>query len=106
VLVRNDGKRATADGWILAGDLIYQFENLVGTEEGDECYLPIGLATGSQTNLLLTTHEMMSKVGSEAKRVIPIHEERLKDRFPSRLTPEGLHLIEVTLGKDEPSRVS
>lgn len=106
VLVRNDSKRQTADGWILAGDLVYQFENLVGTEQDDPCYLPVGLAYGSQTNLLLTTHEMIGKVGGETKRVIPVHEERLKDTFPSRLTSEGLRLIEVTLGDGQQSCVT
>jgi glyoxylase-like metal-dependent hydrolase (beta-lactamase superfamily II) len=105
VLVRNDGKRQTQDGWILAGDLVYRLENLVGTEEGDPSYVPIGLATGSQTKLLLTTHEMLGKVGGEAKRVIPVHEARLKDIFPSRLTKAGLHITEVTLAADQSSCV-
>lgn len=106
VLVRNDGKRETSDGWILAGDLVYRFENLVGDDENDPSYQPIGLATGSQTNLLLATHEMLGKVGGEARRVIPVHEARLKDRFPSRRTPAGLHITEVTLGKGQASCVA
>lgn len=105
VLIRNDGKRQSDDAWVLAGDLVYRFENLVGNEPDDPSYVPIGLAAGSQTNLLLTTHEMMGKVGHEATRVIPVHEARLKDTFPSRLTPVGLHITEVTLGKGQSSCV-
>jgi hypothetical protein len=103
VLIRNDARSPSSDAWILAGDLVYCFENL-GSPDGAE-YLPIGLATGSQTNLLLTSHEMLTKVGGETRRVIPVHEARLKDMFPSRLTEAGLQVTEVTLGTGEGSRV-
>jgi glyoxylase-like metal-dependent hydrolase (beta-lactamase superfamily II) len=106
VMVRNDGKRTTADGWILAGDLVYQFDNLRGTDETAPYYIPVGLANGSQTNLIFTTHEMLGHVGRETRRVIPIHEERLKDAFPSRITKHGLRITEVALGDGEPSLVS
>ncbi|MDQ0391306.1 N-acyl homoserine lactonase family protein [Labrys monachus] len=105
VLVRNDGKPETGDGWILAGDLVYQFDNLSGPDPQNPHYVPVGLAYGSQTNLLLTTHEMIGRVGGETRRVIPVHEERLKDTFPSRLSDKGLRVIEITLGHGQQSAV-
>ncbi|WP_137391954.1 N-acyl homoserine lactonase family protein [Rhodoligotrophos defluvii] len=106
VLVRNDGRPESSDGWILAGDLVYRFENLVGSDENDPSYLPIGLATGSQTNLLLATDEMLTRVGGDPRRIIPVHEARLKDAFPSRRTAAGLHIVEVTLGAGQTSLVA
>jgi glyoxylase-like metal-dependent hydrolase (beta-lactamase superfamily II) len=105
VTVRNDGRRDTSDGWILAGDLVYCFENLRGRNENDGNYIPVGLAVGSQTNLLLTTDRMLGMVGDETRRVIPIHEERLKDTFPSRITKDGLRVTEICLADGERSRV-
>jgi N-acyl homoserine lactone hydrolase len=105
VVVRNDGEKQSSDAWVLAGDLVYCFENLTGTDPNDPGYVPIGLAAGSQTNLLLTTHEMLAHVGDEAKRVIPVHEPRLRDVFPSRLSDLGLCIVEITLGDQQISRV-
>ena len=59
--VRNDGKPGSQDTWV-AGDLAYQFENLGDSGKGgapDSRYVPIGLAVGSQTNLL------MERIGSD-----------------------------------------
>ncbi len=105
VVVRNDGKRESEDAWILAGDLVYCFENVRGRDSGEVSYVPVGLAVGSQTNLLLTTDKMLSLVHREAKRVIPIHEEGLKDAFPSRITDAGLRITELCLADGEMSRV-
>ena len=49
---------------------------------------------------------MMSQVGYEARRVIPIHEERLNDTFPSRTSKEGLRVTEICLADGEKSKVS
>jgi hypothetical protein len=65
----------------------------------------VGLAVGSQTNLLMATHNMLELTGHETKRVIPIHEEGLKDVFPSRITQEGLRITELCLADGEKSRV-
>src|ERR1700749_3249624 len=46
VVIRNDGKRDSADSWVMAGDLIYQFENLNGANESDPYYVPVGLGSG------------------------------------------------------------
>lgn len=105
VRVRNDGEENSSDAWVLAGDLIYCFENLTGTDKNDPNYVPIGLAAGSQTNLLLTSHEMLTRAGGEAERVIPVHEARLKDVFPSRQSKAGLQIVEIALGDGQTSRV-
>ncbi|GAB5468315.1 MAG: N-acyl homoserine lactonase family protein [Rhodospirillales bacterium] len=107
--VRNDGTQGAEDRWILAGDLVYDFANLEG--DGDvvgveTMYNPVGLAVGSQVNLLLATERMMKSVGDEARRVIPIHEERLKDTFPSRITKNNLRVTEICLGAGETSKVA
>jgi glyoxylase-like metal-dependent hydrolase (beta-lactamase superfamily II) len=106
VHVRNDGRQPSADGYILAGDLIYTYANLVGPDPADPQYVPIGLAAGSQANLMMTSHAMMDLVGGEARRVIPIHDEKLKEVFPSRITSKGLRISEVCLGQGEASRVN
>lgn len=93
VTVRNQGGD---DTWVLAGDLRYVFENVTGIDN-DGCYVPIGLASGSQMNLLETTHQMMEMVGHDHTRIIPVHEDRLGTVFPSRVTEHGLSVTEVTL---------
>ncbi len=106
VTVRNDGARASQDSWILAGDLVYTYDNFTGLEKNDTYLVPIGLAVGSQSNALFAMADMLKAVGGENKRVIPVHEDRLKEMFPSRRTPAGLHVVELTLAKGETSRVS
>jgi len=108
VKVRNDGKSNSEDAWVLAGDLVYVFDNLKGAGPAvdlEAIYLPVGLAVGSQTNLVLATEEMLAHVGYEVRRVIPIHEERLKDTFPSRITDQGLRITEICLADGESSKV-
>lgn len=109
VTVRNDGKPDSEDTWVLAGDLIYQFSNIKndGSVVGvDTMYTPVGLAIGSQMNLLLATEEMMKQVDYDDTRVIPIHEEGLADRFPSRITKENLRISEICLADNMTSVVS
>ncbi|MDF9434134.1 N-acyl homoserine lactonase family protein [Chromohalobacter israelensis] len=108
VEVRNDGTAQSADRWILAGDLIYDFANLEGDGDAvdvETIYTPVGLAVGSQTNLLLATEEMMKHVDYESRRIIPIHEERLKDTFPSRISDKSLRITEICLADGETTKV-
>ena len=102
VTIAND---SSENQWVFAGDLVYTHENLRGTEPKDPQYIPIGLATGSQFNLIMTTDAMVKAAGGDCHRVIPVHEERLKDLYPSRITKTGLRVTELALAKDEPSRV-
>lgn len=104
VTVRNDGATDSQDPWVLAGDLIYVYENIEGdgsAVDAEHIYLPVGLATGSQTNLVLATEEIMQQAGYEKRRVIPVHEERLKDEFPSRITGNDLRVSEICVGDSE-----
>ncbi|MEJ8570433.1 N-acyl homoserine lactonase family protein [Microbaculum marinum] len=108
VTVRNDGARQSGDTWVLAGDLIYQFENLNGANEQlkiDDMYVPVGLATGSQINLVMATEEMMKQVGYESLRVIPVHESRLEQTFPSRISRNELRVTEICLADGASSAV-
>ena len=106
VVVRNDGERNSTDSYVLAGDLVYRDENLTGGDDNDPYYLPIGLAIGSQTNLLMAMDRMMKTVGGEQKRVVAAHEERLPTYFPSRVTKAGLTIIEIALATGENSAIS
>jgi len=100
--VKNDGD---AQPWILAGDLRYVFENITGTND-DGVYRPVGLASGSQYNLLLATDRMMNLVDRDHLRVVPVHEARLGTVYPSRVSSEGLEIVEVNLAPGHVSRVS
>lgn len=97
VVVRNSGDGESGDTWVLAGDLVYKHENLHGGDEADPFYIPVGFATGSQTNLVMTSDEMLCRVGGDIKRVIPVHENRLKDFFSSRQSRFGLQVVELSL---------
>lgn len=92
------------DSWIFGGDLTYLFDNAEGREK-DGKMVPAGLATGSQLNLLLTMDRMLKLVGNEPRRIIPVHEERLVDEYPSRITGERLHVVEVAVGVGEKTYV-
>jgi N-acyl homoserine lactone hydrolase len=108
VVVRNDGTRDSADPWVLAGDLIYVYENIEGDGAVigvDQMYVPVGVAVGSQTNLVFATEEIMKTVKREVRRVIPVHERRLVDRFPSRERESGLRVSEICLADGETSRL-
>lgn len=106
VTVRNDGTSGGEDRWIFAGDLIYTYDNLTGLDPAAPQIVPIGLAVGSQHNLIFSSAEMLKSVGGEARRVIPVHEDRLRTTFPSRLTDRGLQVVEIALAKGEKSCVS
>jgi N-acyl homoserine lactone hydrolase len=105
VNVRNDGRPGSDDCWVFAGDLIYSYANLEGYDPQDPQYIPIGLATGSQTNVLLKIQEMIELAHGQVRRVIPIHDEALSETFPSRVTGKGLRITELALAQGETSRV-
>ena len=64
--VRNDLSATSPDTWVFAGDLVYTHENLQGTNPKDPEYIPIGFASGSQVNLLMTTDAMIKAVSGGA----------------------------------------
>ena len=109
VVVRNDGKESSDDAWVLAGDLVYVYGNIEGegTAAGRQTmYRPVGVAMGSQTNLVLATEEMMKAVAYETRRVVPVHEDHLIKAFPSRTKRNGLRVSEVCLGHADKSWVA
>lgn len=106
VTVRNDGTADGEDKWIFAGDLIYTYDNLTGLDPAAPQIVPIGLGVGSQHNLIFSSAEMLKSVGGETRRVIPVHEDRLRSTFPSRLTDKGLQVVEIALAHGETSRVA
>jgi N-acyl homoserine lactone hydrolase len=105
VTVRNDLALTSADSWVFAGDLVYSHENLVGSDPADPQYIPIGFGMGSQFNLIMTSEEMIKRAGGDHQRVIPVHEEALRDLFPSRIAGTGLRITELALADGEQSRV-
>ena len=91
---------------MLANDFVYRFENLGDSGSGgapDKMFIPVGLATGSQTNLVMTTDEMARAVGNEMRREIQIHEERPWDCFLSQITGNGLRIAGINLADGVPS---
>jgi hypothetical protein len=103
--VRSDLAANSENSWVFCGDLAYTYENLRGHDPKDPEYIPIGLATGSQFNVIMTAERMVKSVGGDVHRVIPPHEERLKDLFPSRITKDGLRITELALADGEKSQV-
>ncbi|MGH3246965.1 MAG: N-acyl homoserine lactonase family protein [Trebonia sp.] len=81
--------------WLLAGDNVYAYENLEGLG-GDGILAPIAMTTGSAADWLRFADTMLSAVGGEVRRIVPFHEDRLWERFPSREFPDGLHLAEIS----------
>jgi hypothetical protein len=106
VRLRNDLSPNSKNTWIFAGDLVYMQENLRGYKPDDPEYIPIGFAMGSQFKLVMTTEALVKGVDGDINRVIAIHEDRLKDMFPSRVTPNGVRVTELALADGEVSRVS
>jgi N-acyl homoserine lactone hydrolase len=105
VRLRNDLTPNSKDTWVFAGDLVYMHENLRGSDPNDPEYVPIGFAMGSQFNLVMATEAMVKGVDGDIKRVIPPHEERLKELFPTRITASGVRITELALSDGEQSRV-
>ena len=113
IVVRNDGERKSNDPWILTGDLLYVYENILEplTEDGKnansraEKFTPVGFAVGSNTNLILATEEIMKAANRDVNRLVMVHEQRLGEKFPSRLDDDGLSVVEVCLADGERSRV-
>jgi glyoxylase-like metal-dependent hydrolase (beta-lactamase superfamily II) len=100
------GGGSESNKWVFSGDLIYSYTNLTGHDPANPQYIPIGLASGSQTNILFSIDDMMKVVGGEVKRILPIHDENLPKMFPSRITKAGLSICEIQLAKGEKSAVN
>ncbi len=108
VSVRNDGARISKDVWVLAGDLVVQFDNIErdgSLIDVETMYNPGAQTVGSYTNIIIAMAAMMKLVGHEARRIIPVHEDRLGERFPSRFSREDLRIAEICLADGAVSAV-
>jgi N-acyl homoserine lactone hydrolase len=90
--------------FVFAGDNIYLYESLEGAD-GDGQLIPIGLAFGSMEQCIVTMDTMLRLVGDDARRVLPFHEAKVWEQFPSREYDDGLHVAEVALGRGVDSRL-
>lgn len=91
------------ESFILAGDNVYAYENIEGID-GDGMIRPVGLSIDTSKGVR-TIAQMLDLVGGQTKRIIPVHENRLPDVFPSRGTDHGLHVTEVHRCEDQKSYV-
>jgi glyoxylase-like metal-dependent hydrolase (beta-lactamase superfamily II) len=106
IVIRNDGKPKSDDVFVYTGDLLYRHDNMHGGNPDDPVYLPVGLAFGSQTNLVFSTHEILKTTDFDIKRVLTPHEPAMTSIYPSRTTKNGHYLIEVALGEGQKSYIS
>ncbi|MBV9820405.1 MAG: N-acyl homoserine lactonase family protein [Solirubrobacterales bacterium] len=89
--------------WLMAGDNVYVYENLLG-EQADGRFTPVGLAFGSMEKCMLCMDEMYRAV-EEVTRIVPFHESRLWDTFPTATFDDGLHAAELSLAPGARSRL-
>ncbi|MEJ1229726.1 MAG: N-acyl homoserine lactonase family protein [Galbitalea sp.] len=82
--------------WLMAGDIVYQYENLEGLHD-DGVLAPIGMTTGSAARWIDFVDEMLDLTGGDIQRILPFHELKVWERFPSRLYDDGLHVAEISL---------
>jgi N-acyl homoserine lactone hydrolase len=91
-----------AGSWVVAGDNIYSYANVEGI--GGKGYIPIGYAAGSQTENLMSIHQM-AQIADGTSRLIVVHEGKTFERFPSRTADDGLRVAELHLAAGVPSRL-
>jgi len=100
VLESNDA----SDPWIFCGDVVYVYEN-VGGLEGTEPHVPVGYGQGNWECCVRSSDEMVTVAGDNVRRLIPSHDVRLWDLFPTKTYEDGLHVTEIQLADGEPSKV-
>jgi glyoxylase-like metal-dependent hydrolase (beta-lactamase superfamily II) len=101
VTVRCGG--STEDRFVLAGDNVYIWEQLTGVG-GDGLMRAPGLALNNW-NALMLCDEMLQAAEANPYRVIPVHEPRLPEQYPSRRTAAGLAITELRLTEGAVSKV-
>jgi glyoxylase-like metal-dependent hydrolase (beta-lactamase superfamily II) len=92
------------DPWVFTGDTAYVYDN-IGGPDGAGPMVPIGLAQGSQECCVRATDEMLTAAGNNIRRIVPSHEVRIWDRFPSKQYDDGLHVAEIALAPGVASRL-
>ncbi|MCL6443183.1 MAG: N-acyl homoserine lactonase family protein [Alicyclobacillus sp.] len=91
--------------WVMAGDNVYVFENIEGLNR-DGKFVPIGLLFGSATQQMLCMEEMYQIVNGDTRRVLPFHEVKMWERFPTHQFDDGLHIAEISLRDKDKGRIS
>ncbi len=91
-------------GWALAGDGLISYESALGFE-GNGVLQPIGFSMGNQLESLKMIQAMLASVGGDYRRIVPVHEPRVSEIYPSRIAAHGMRITELALADDEPSRV-
>lgn len=95
----------TSDGpLILAGDNVYAWENIEGVD-GDGLLHPVGLVAGSTLQATRILDEMLIHVDERSRRIIPVHENRLREDYPHTTAPNGAMIVEIALEPGEHSRI-
>lgn len=93
----------TVDGsLVFAGDNVYSWDNLEGLD-GDGVYRPVGLVVGSNIAATRILAEMIQHTDRRVRRIIPIHEDRLRTEYPSAQSANGAMVVELALAPGEPS---
>jgi hypothetical protein len=103
VTIRNDGRRESEDLRVMAGDLMYSFDNITGPDPASPQYTPIGLAQCSQANLILAIDAMVKLLGGETRRVTPVHEKTVAQVYAHRISQRGFRIIELALADGQAS---
>ncbi|WP_199435265.1 MBL fold metallo-hydrolase [Qaidamihabitans albus] len=80
--------------WVLPGDVACVYEN-VGGLEGTEPLIPVGLAHGSQERCIRSADEMLTAARDDVRRVLPMHDDRIFERFPTTRYEDGLRVCRV-----------
>ena len=99
-VVIEDGERP----WVFPGDVACVYENLGGVD-GKAPLIPVGLATGSQECCLRSVDEMLTIAHDDIDRVLPMHDVRIWERYPSVQYEDGLHVAEIHLAPAVQSRI-
>jgi glyoxylase-like metal-dependent hydrolase (beta-lactamase superfamily II) len=100
--VEVEGAGPDGGRFILAGDNVYSYDNLA---DADGAIRPPGLFI-DQSNSVRSIAEMLERVDGRRERIVPVHEYRLPETFPSRRGEYGLAITELELASNEQSQVS
>jgi glyoxylase-like metal-dependent hydrolase (beta-lactamase superfamily II) len=105
IRVRNSGGTDSDDVYILAGDLVYTYDNLGLSGNNIGQYTQVAQAVGGQYNLLRSMEALVAAAADDPYRIIPAHEDRLGEHFPSRTSDHQLRVTEIALADGVASKI-
>jgi N-acyl homoserine lactone hydrolase len=88
--------------FVLSGDTVYVYDNVDGVA-GDGVIRPGGLTLDRWKGI--TTIARMKEMVASTRHIVPMHEARLSEVFPSRESAHGLWVTEVHRADGDPSYV-